>query len=98
MKKTLLISSICIAATIILFLVLFSRGGIIKMKHLENELAQISDQNSKLYKENKSLRQEIMLLKNSPEYIEQLARKELGLIKKNELIYHLKKSKPASSK
>jgi len=92
MKNTLLISSICIAATIILFLVLFSRGGIMKMKHLEKELSQISEQNNKLHEENKTLRQEIMLLKNSPEYIEELARKELGLIKKDELIYHLKKT------
>jgi cell division protein FtsL len=98
MKKTTLISSMCIAAAIILFLVLFSRGGIHKMDQLKKELAQINELNNKLHIENKALRQEIKLLKNSPEYIEEIARKELGLIKSNELIYHLKKKQATSNK
>ena len=57
----------------------------------EEELNNIKKINNNHRLENKLLREEIDLLKYNNLYIEEKARKELGLIKNNEIIYHIKK-------
>lgn len=59
------------------------------MVRLKEELHEIEKKNVKLNEENKSLKMEIELLKNDLKYLEEIARKELGLIKDGELVYRL---------
>ena len=65
--------------------------GLIHLNQLEEELNSIKKINNNHRLENKLLREEIDLLKYSNLYIEEKARKELGLIKNKEIIYHIKK-------
>ena len=87
------ISKIIIAAllALITYQTIFGDKGLIHLNQLENELNNINKINDSHCLENKSLREEIDLLKHNDLYIEEKARKELGLIKNKEIIYHLKK-------
>ena len=93
MKKTLWIILFCMSLLIIVALIVLSQSGIVKKKQLETELSELVASNKKLEEENRALQEEILLLKNNMKYIEELARKELGLVKKGEVVYQLKKEK-----
>jgi cell division protein FtsB len=89
-KKIILIFLFVTAVTIGLAITIFGQRGFIHMVMLEKELEEFRNQNSQLQKENDAIKQEIELLKNNFKHMEELARKELGLVKKDELVYHLK--------
>jgi cell division protein FtsB len=79
------------ALIIVLALVSFGRHGAIKLykmkKEKEEYLTIIKDLNEK----NRLLAAEIRRLKEDPEYFESVVRKELGMVRDNEMIYHFKK-------
>jgi len=54
---------------------------------LNKEVAQLRQRIAGLEEENKRLKEELEAVKKDPEYIESLARKELGLIKPGETKY-----------
>lgn len=75
---------------IIIFLLLLaipSIQGIRKLYSLSMEKARMVAENQALREENERLKREIERLKNDPSYIERIARKELGMIGENEVIY-----------
>ena len=49
--------------------------------------------NEELRQENQVLKEEIDKIQNDPEYLEEVARKKFGLIKKNELIFNFRKKR-----
>lgn len=59
----------------------------------KKELKGIQEDIARLEQENTRLRTEIDLLKNDPAYLEEVARKEHGLLKKNEIIYQFSSRK-----
>ena len=77
--------------SLITYQTIFGDKGLIHLNQLEEELNNIKKINNNHRLENKLLREEIDLLKYSNLYIEEKARKELGLIKNKEIIYHIKK-------
>lgn len=59
---------------------------ILKLRsHVEEQLAQLNQQKVLLLNEEKRLKEEIVQL-NTPSYIEQLAREQLGLVKHGEIL------------
>lgn len=72
-----------IAAFALLFTVFREMGvvGIWKLRGLQNQLTR---ENARLREENARLHQEVERLRTSPAYIEEIARKELGLIGRKE--------------
>ena len=78
--------------TLITYQTIFGDKGLIHLNQLEEELNSIKKINNNHRLENKLLREEIDLLKYNNLYIEEKARKELGLIKNKEIIYHIKKN------
>ena len=87
------ISNIILVAllSLITYQTIFGDKGLIHLNQLEEELNNIKKINNNHRLENKLLREEIDLLKYNNLYIEEKARKELGLIKNKEIIYHIKK-------
>lgn len=86
MEKRRVISLIFIISAILLLISVFLPPGVTKnalMSQIEKQEGLIK----RLEEENKVLAEENRLLRENPEYIEEVARKEMGLIKKNELIY-----------
>lgn len=77
--------------SLITYQTIFGDKGLIHLNQLEEELNSIKKINNNHRLENKLLREEIDLLKYNNLYIEEKARKELGLIKNKEIIYHIKK-------
>ena len=77
--------------SLITYQTIFGDKGLIHLNQLEEELNNIKEINDNHRFENKLIREEIDLLKYNNLYIEEKARKELGLIKNKEIIYHIKK-------
>ena len=79
--------SVCILFLFSLLLfIMFSDSGLADLFRLKSERDRLLQENERLKQENLSLFRTIERLKNDPEYIESIARKELGMIKKDEVI------------
>ena len=82
-----------IAFILVTAFLLFSTNGIFRYYRLKQSLETIRTANEKLRKENEILIEEIARIQNDPEYLEEVARKKFGLIKKNEMIFNFRKKR-----
>lgn len=72
----------------------FGERGLLRLYNAEMERQAHIDRIRQLAAENQALMEEINRLRNDIEYAESVARKELNLIKENEVIYRFKKKSP----
>ena len=70
----------------LLFFIIFGEHGFIDLNVLKAEKDQLVEKNERLSHENISLSIEIDRLKHDPKYIENIARRELGMVAEDELI------------
>jgi cell division protein FtsB len=90
-KKRLLI--VALGLFLILGLVTFlGENGILHLLRLKKEMGRIKEANLQLVKENEELKEEVRKLKQEKKYIEEIARKELGMVKEGEIIYQFEPS------
>jgi cell division protein FtsB len=68
--------------------ILFAPNGVMNYFSIQEKLQHVQMENRSLAAENKQLRTEIEKLKADPEYLEEIARKDYGLIKKNEKVFN----------
>ncbi len=71
----------------ILLIILFGDGGLVEFRESRETLQSLRMENRRLVAENELLREEILLLRNDLEYLEELARRELGMIREDETVY-----------
>ena len=90
-KKVLLYSMLII--TVVGAWAVFGPYGALKYYGVASELDEILAQNEQLREANTALRQEIDKLKKDPVYLEEVARRQFDLIKKNEVIYEFPEKK-----
>jgi cell division protein FtsB len=69
------------------FLTFFGDKGIFHLIRLQKELVRIKGMNTKMEGENRNLKEEVRRLQHEKRYIEEIARKELGMVKEGEIIY-----------
>jgi cell division protein FtsL len=69
------------------FFTFFGDKGILHLLRLQKELAKIKEANMKMEDENRKLKEEVRRLQYEKRYIEEIARKELGMVKEGEIIY-----------
>ncbi len=93
MRKKRLLLLILISLLILGTLTFFGENGIFHLLGLQKELARIKDQNLKLEEENQKLKEEVKRLQSDKRYIEEVARKELGMVKEGEIIYQFEDKK-----
>ncbi len=74
-----------------LLLIIFGDKGYIDLCDFENRRDNLIYKNSALEVENSDLYRSIDRSRNDPVYIENIARQELGMIGKDEIIFKLKK-------
>ena len=74
----------------------FGDKGLIDFYRLKKELGGILSYNKGFEKENRGLAKTIELLKNDKRYLEHIAKNELGMLGKDELLYRIKE--PAKGK
>jgi len=76
-----------------LFLLIISGdNGFVDFILINSEKNRVVEQNKKLVQKNIVMGREIERLKNDPKFIENMVRKELGLIGKDELIFKTDKN------
>ncbi len=79
--------------------IVFSPGtGLISFRGHRSNLQQLKQEITELEKENHDLQAEIDGLQNDPEYLEEIARKEYGLLRKNERVYDFSNSSSKKKK
>jgi cell division protein FtsB/cell division protein DivIC len=87
MKKKRILLFILFLFLILGLFTFFGDKGILHLLHLQKDLARIKEMNSKMEEENRKLREEVKRLQYEKRYIEEIARKELGMVKEGEIIY-----------
>ena len=75
----------------------FGEHGFIHLYRMEEERLAYVKKIQELERKNQELLKEIDLLRHDKEYIESLARRELGLIKDNEILYRFVHKDPPES-
>jgi cell division protein FtsB len=83
--------------TVVVFIVMmglftiYGDRGLLHLGRLNQEIKRMETTNESFREENKALKKEIFLLKNNREYLEETIRKEVGLVRKNEVVYQFNK-------
>ena len=67
--------------------IFFGDKGVLHRLRLQKELDRIKEANTKMVEENQKLKEEVKRLQTDKKYIEEIARKELGMVKQGEIIY-----------
>lgn len=70
----------------LMLLIVFGDQGLLEMLRLRNRQQTLTDQNEVLARENVNLYRTISRLKSDPLYIESVARRELGMVGKDDLV------------
>lgn len=91
-RKKVLLYSVLIVTVVGVWSV-FGPYGALKYYRVANELDEVLAQNERLREANTALKQEINKLRHDPVYLEEVGRRQLGLIKKNEVIYEFPEKK-----
>jgi len=72
-------------------LITFGNRGIVDNYLMSKRLSQLREGNNSLTEQNKELGGKILLLRSDLTYIESIARNELGMVKKGDVVYRLAK-------
>ena len=92
-QKLLLFMVILLLFSLLLF-IMFSDSGLADLFKLKSEKDRLLQENARLKRENLIMYRTIERLKGDPDYIESIARKELGMVRKGEVIL---KPRPSGS-
>ncbi len=84
-KKYLIL--LAVFASAMLLLAIFGGRGLMQIYHLKEDRAKIKAANAHLMEENQKLSQLVERMRRNKEEVEKIAREDLGLVKKGELVY-----------
>jgi cell division protein FtsB len=85
-RQKILLSIVILLLFSLLLFIMFSDNGLADLFKLKSDKDRLLQENTRLKRENLIMYRTIERLKNDPEYIESIARKELGMIRKGEVI------------
>jgi cell division protein FtsB len=88
------LSLIGFAMGILLLVVVFGKNGLIELKNRRATHADLLQANEALTQANARLGRTIERLQHDPEFVEALARRELGVIRADELIFQFQSNPP----
>ena len=87
LRKPIIWMPICILGLLgLLGLIVFGDNGLLDLQRLRHEKTRLEGQNRQITQKNLSLYEEINRLKDDPHYIENVARQDLGMIGKEDVI------------
>lgn len=98
LKKNILLVLAIVTMCLMLLFILIGENGLSDLYRLKKQKENLSQKNDELKKENISYYREIERLKHDPRYVEDVARKELGVIGKDEVIIKVKPKPSVSNK
>jgi cell division protein FtsB len=73
-------------------LITFGNRGVVDNYLMSKRLSKLKLQNREITIENNELKKKIALLRNDISYIEMIARNELGMVKKGDIVYRWAKN------
>lgn len=76
-----------LAVTFILYFTIFGERGLLRIYHLNKEKKDVQQRLEALKSDNLKLVREVDALKNDRRYLESIARRDFGMVRKNEIIY-----------
>ena len=79
--------SLFILVILVGLLIIFGKRGLIDSYMMKEKAEALERENRDIALQNQDLRMYIALLKNDPAYIEMIARNELGMVKKGDMVY-----------
>lgn len=85
-----------VAFLVILFFTIFGERGLLHIHHLKQEQDELGKRLAEMQRENERLRREIAALHTDRQHLENLARREFGLVKPNEVVYRFMTSLSAA--
>ena len=86
-----------LAVMFILYFTIFGERGLLRIYHLSKEKQDVQQRLETLKGENLKLVREVDALKNDRRYLESIARRDFGMVRKNEIIYQFpQKNEPVS--
>jgi cell division protein FtsB len=89
-ERTLPIAMLCLALVAVPVLVL-QPEGLPRLRNLEKELDDVTSENAESYREVERLRVEVRELRDDPAAVERIARGELGMVRKSEVVFQFGK-------
>ena len=70
---------------------IFQPEGLPRMRALGKELAEVDGQNAELRREVARLRVQVRALRDDPAAVERIARDQLGLVRKSEVVFQFRR-------
>jgi len=99
LQRRKLIKFVVVIVLLAFLWVFFSpNAGVWTVIQHRSELHQLQEETIQLEQENAALQSEIDQLQNDPAYLEEIARKKYGLLKKNERVFDFSKKRPEKNK
>jgi cell division protein FtsB len=95
LKKNILLVVAILSMFLMLMFIVVGKNGLTDLYKLKTKKDNLVRKNEEITKKNLSLYREIDRMKNDPKYVENVARQELGVIGKDEVIIKVKKTKRA---
>jgi cell division protein FtsB len=92
-ERALPIAILAVALVSVPILVL-EPEGLPRLRALERELADVQAENTELRRDVAKLRIEVRDLRDDPAAVERIARDQLGLVRKSEVVFQFSKPKP----
>ena len=92
MVQKIIFTLISILLFAMLIIIIFSEKGFIDLNEMKKKKDSLLSENAKINNENLVLYRKIKRAKGDPKYIEDIARQELGMIRKNEVILKIRKN------
>ena len=91
LERALPIAILAVAATSVPVMILRPEG-LARMRSLQHELDQVHEENAQLTRDVDGLRAEVQGLRDDPRAVEKIARDELGLVRKSEIVFQFGKA------
>jgi cell division protein FtsB len=92
--QRLLPIAILAVAVVAVPILIFAPDGLPRMRALEKELAQVNAENADLRRDVAKLRVEVKQLRDDPSAVERIARDQLGLVRKSEVVFQFGRPHP----
>jgi cell division protein FtsB len=91
--KLLFRISIAIALLVLLWIVFAPGSGMFHLHQQKKHLAELKTEHEVLTQQNKEMKEDIERLQTDKGYLEKVAREDLGMLKKNEIVFDFAKEK-----
>lgn len=78
---------VLVVAVVVAPVMIFSSEGLPRLRSLEKELSMVQHENDEMRRQIEFLRRDVQHMKDDPTAVERIARDELGLVRKNEVVF-----------